>query len=96
MTLFFILATFYTQVTMLNMLIAIMGDQFDYATENRIGFATSAKIDMVSSQAPALSTAAAFDETKVFMIVVTVVEDEDESNNDWIGTISKIDALNTQ
>ena len=32
---FFILATFFTEITMLNMLIAIMGDTFDKVTEMR-------------------------------------------------------------
>ena len=31
-------ATFFTQITMLNMLIAIMGDTFDRVMENRIRF----------------------------------------------------------
>lgn len=48
------MATFFTQITMLNMLIAIMGDSFDYATENRNKFATKTKLDILSAQAPAL------------------------------------------
>ena len=33
---FFIGATFITQVTMLNMIVAIMGDSFEKVTENRL------------------------------------------------------------
>ena len=31
---FFVMATFFINVTMFNMLIAIMGERFDYATDN--------------------------------------------------------------
>ena len=79
---------------MLNMLIAIMGDSFAQALESKDKLAIRTKIDILSSQAPALNTVATFDETKVFMIRVTVREDEDESNSDWIGTVKKIEALN--
>jgi len=72
---------------MLNMLIAIMGDSFAQALESKDKLAIRTKIDILSSQAPALNTVATFDETKVFMIRVTVREDEDESNSDWIGTV---------
>jgi len=86
-TIFFCMAVFFTQITMLNMLIAIMGDSFAQAIESKDKLAIRTKIDILSSQAPALNTAATFDETKVFMIRVTVREDEDESNSDWIGTV---------
>ena len=33
-------ATFFTQITMLNMLVAIMGDTFDRSMDNRIRFGT--------------------------------------------------------
>ena len=47
--LFFMIATFYTQLTMLNMLIAIMGDSFDYAVENREKYAVMTKLDLLSA-----------------------------------------------
>ena len=47
--LFFMIATFYTQITMLNMLIAIMGDSFDYAVENREKYAVMTKLDLLSA-----------------------------------------------
>ena len=40
----FIMATFFTQITMLNMLIAIMGDTFDKVTENQKTFTTRTKL----------------------------------------------------
>ena len=43
----FIMATFFTQITMLNMLIAIMGDTFDKVTENRQTFTTRTKLSIL-------------------------------------------------
>ena len=52
--LFFLLATMFTQLTMLNMLIAIMGDTYAFVTENRDKFATKSKLDILISLTPAL------------------------------------------
>ena len=46
---FFNAATFFTQITMLNMLIAVMGDSFAQATENRAKFAIKTKLDILST-----------------------------------------------
>ena len=67
---FFITATFFSSVTMLNMLIAIMGDSFDYAQENKARFSTQTKLDILSTQAPALRQKNRHEEEKVFMIIV--------------------------
>ena len=40
----FVMATFFTQITMLNMLIAIMGDTFDKVSENKKTFTTRTKL----------------------------------------------------
>ena len=45
--LFFFMATFFTQVTMLNMLIAIMSDTFDKVVENRDVYATKTKLRLL-------------------------------------------------
>ena len=52
---FFILSTGFTSVTMLNMLIAIMGDSFAYATENKDKFATMTKLEILIALAPTLN-----------------------------------------
>ena len=52
---FFIAATFFTQLTMLNMLIAIMGDSFAFVSENKEKYATKTKLEILISQAPAMS-----------------------------------------
>jgi len=45
--LFFVLATFFSCVTMLNMLIAIMGDSFSRVMENKEVNAIKTKIEMM-------------------------------------------------
>ena len=45
---FFISATFITQITMLNMLIAIMGDTFERVMENKEVNATQTKLELMS------------------------------------------------
>jgi hypothetical protein len=45
---FFVLATFITQIAMLNMLIAIMGDTFERVIENRDVNATKTKLELMS------------------------------------------------
>ena len=46
---FFFAATFFTQITMLNMLIAIMGDSFDRAMENKKRFGIQTKFEILIS-----------------------------------------------
>ena len=45
---FFVLATFFTMVTMLNMLIAIMGDTFERVTENKELNSIKTRLNIVS------------------------------------------------
>lgn len=45
--LFFTVATFITQITFLNMLIAIMGDTFGRVFENRAQFGLMTKLDIM-------------------------------------------------
>ena len=75
---------------MLNMLIAIMGDSFAYATENREKFSIKTKLDVLISQAPALRQEESEDEKEVFMIVVRPTDDEDLESEDWNGSINKV------
>ena len=75
---------------MLNMLIAIMGDSFAYATENREKFSIKTKLDVLISQAPALRQEESEDVKEVFMIVVRPTDDEDLESEDWNGSINKV------
>ena len=88
---FFFMATFYTQLTLLNMLIAIMGDSFDYATENRERFAIKTKLEILSALAPSLPQIDEIQEENTFLIVVSPSEvDECEADESWQGTINKV------
>ena len=51
---FFLISTFITQITILNMLIAIIGESFSYCLENRDELSLKTKLDILSSQAPSL------------------------------------------
>ena len=55
LVLMFVAATFFTQITMLNMLIAIMSDVFERETEKRDVKKISTKLEILSEQAPVLS-----------------------------------------
>ena len=50
----FLLTTFYTQITMLNMLIAIMGNVFDELEEQKDVGATATKLEILADLAPVL------------------------------------------
>ena len=73
---FFFFATFFVQITMLNMLIAIMGDSFDYSMENREKFDIMTKLEILSSQSAVMRHVELKEEQKVFMIVVEPSEME--------------------
>ena len=51
---FFTFATFFVQITMLNMVIAIMGDSFDRFMENKERFGIMTKLDILGDQAPCM------------------------------------------
>lgn len=71
---------------MLNMLIAIMGDSFDHATENKVRFGTQTKLGMLSSHT-LLSQQDAEETKNVFMIVVRPIDSMGFEDEDWRGTI---------
>lgn len=91
---FFILATFITQLTMLNMLIAIMGDTFSRVYENKEVNATKTKITLMSDLA-AMVADDKVDENKkeeenVFLFVVSPDDDSAEGGDEWEGSLNKM------
>ena len=92
MAAFFVGATFFINVTMFNMLIAIMGERFDYATDNEQNLITRTKLELLATQYPALFGVPSHEKEKTFLVVVTLAEDD--GGTDWIGTIQKIDEMN--
>ena len=100
---FFILATFFTQITMLNMLIAIMGNTFEMVIEKKAIHAMNTKLQIMSDYSNVIGL---FDrDTEHFLFIVKPVIDGDEENEDedsWEGglnflrksIIKKIDQIN--
>lgn len=77
---------------MLNMLIAIMGDSFDNATENKENYIVMTKLEVLKTQAPSLPLTETKDEKKVFMIIAKPADDDDDDSG-WLGTINKVSTL---
>lgn len=95
---FFICATFISQVTMLNMLIAIMGDTFDKVIENRNVNAIKSKLELMDDQAPTMKQRDAKPEEKVFLHVIMPVDtlDDDVEQEGWEGMIKKMNRVSTR
>ena len=92
---FFILATFITQLTMLNMLIAIMGDTFGRVMENAEVNGTKTKLDLMSDLASIIGTnkSVASNEGD-YLFMVTPDDDEGDHGDSWEGAINKMNNLN--
>ncbi len=70
---FFFLATFVSLITMLNMLIAIMGDTFDRMMENKDSNAVRSKLELVADLGPILQQKDSADEPKTFFFVLDIL-----------------------
>jgi len=89
----FIGATFFTQITMLNMLIAIMGDSFERVIENRDVNSTKMKLNFMNDMAGTVGQYSSEDEPEVFMFVVKPEESDVQDGDEWEGSINKITRL---
>lgn len=88
----FIVATFITQITMLNMLIAIMGDTFERIYTEKAVNALKTKIELMHDMALIMNSKAKNEEEKVFLFVVQPEQDEEEDVGEWVGTFNSIKA----
>ena len=80
----FICATFFTQITMLNMLIAIMGDTFERITEQKPLYATRTKLALLADYAANIRTAPTPDDlAKKFLFVVEPEAEEEGFDESW-------------
>ena len=75
---FFVLATFITQITMFNMLIAIMGDTFDKVTEHRDVNATKSKLELMADLVAILEQEEKEDYKEIFFFTVQPEADDVE------------------
>ena len=89
----FLAATFFTQITMLNMLIAIMGESFARVYENRDVSATRTKLNFMHDMAGTVGKQSKEEEKDVFMYIVMPQETEMLSEEGWEGSVSRITTL---
>ena len=89
---FFICATFISQVTMLNMLIAIMGDTFGKVTENKTVNLIKSKLELMDDLAATMKQRDSQPEEKVFLHIIMPVDgdDENEEGDEWEGMVKKV------
>ena len=100
--LFFSLATFFSLILMLNMLIAIMGDTYERVMESKDINAVKTKLEIMGEQAfnmhkldlfPTKAESAPCD----FMYVVTLDDDADQADADtWEGSIKQMSKMTQQ
>ena len=73
----FILATFMTQVTVLNMLIAIMGNTFDCVKEQQARSKAEMKIKILADYIKSIKTKKTLVEKKSFIVLCTLDQIDD-------------------
>jgi mRNA deadenylase 3'-5' endonuclease subunit Ccr4 len=88
---FFILATLLTQVTALNMIIAIMGDTYGRVSEGYEMHSREMKISLLSDYVPIIrqDSDANSQPHDNFLVVITAVDDTNEKK-EWEGSINAI------
>ena len=87
----FLSATFISSVTMLNMLIAIMGDSFGRVMENRHLNSVRMKLTIMGEQEHVFkSTTKLSDEESYFMYLVTLDDHEPDEMSSWEGSIKRM------
>ena len=87
---FFVLATMISQITMLNMLIAIMGDTYAKVTENKDINSTKMKLAILSELSVMLPQRDDEEKQDTNMVVYKKIDEEDDDGDDWEGTIRKL------
>ena len=93
---FFILATLFTQITMLNMLIAIMGDTFERIVENKAVFATKTKLELLGENTFCLRQQNSKKmpiEKDIFLYAVSPVIDDANELEQWNGSVNRMHRL---
>lgn len=87
---FFLCATFFTQITFLNMLIAIMGDTFGRVIESKDRFSLQTKLEIMADYTSVIRENIEEDDAEVYMFVVQPKSGDDDNMNAWEGNISFI------
>ena len=82
--------TVISQITFLNMLIAIMGDTFDRVMDQKPTYSLKNKLMLMASMKSIIGSQEKEDESKVFLYVIQPAQDEDGVNEDeslWQGKV---------
>lgn len=90
---FFILATFFSQLTMLNMLIAIMGDSYAKVVEDSAVNSTRAKLRFLGDLSSVLPQKDLKQKQNTHFFVIKPSSEEGEEEDGWGGTVSKLTAV---
>ena len=85
----FLITTFIVQVTLFNMLIAIMGDTFARVMETKIESGLNEKISMLAEFSYVLKLFK-IDLKAQYLYIVTPPEDIQVESEEWTGTLSSI------
>jgi len=80
---FFMLATLFTQLTMLNMIIAFMGDTFERIAENKDVYAAKGKLELLADYAFLLKDVSNAGKEKIFLHVIKPDGDEENDLSTW-------------
>ena len=88
--LLFMLATFISQLTMLNMLIAIMGDSFDKVIENKEVNGIIMKLEILSDLSSVLPQKDSKQDDKTILIVAKSEDADEDEDNEWEGTLRRL------
>ena len=92
MWILFFCSTGFTQITMLNMLIAIMGDTFDKVTENSKVYTTRTKLQILGDYSGNFIKS---ENDLLYLFNITVYdEDIEDENGDWEGSIKTMRKFN--
>ena len=84
------LATFISQLVMLNMLIAIMGDSFNKEVENKELNRTKTKLEMLGDFSFILNKKDKKEENLTYMFVAMVSGTQDYDPDNWEGSIRRL------
>ena len=84
------LATLFTQLTMLNMIIAFMGDTFERIAENKDVYSAKGKLELLADYAFLLKDDDNAEQGKIFLYVVQPDEDEESDISTWQGSIHRM------
>jgi hypothetical protein len=86
---YFVLATFFTNVMFLNMLIAIMSDTFARITENKAKYALKERTELYADYIFAVKLDAGLTKYR-YLYVITPLDEQGDDQSEWSGGLSVI------